>query len=86
MFWLKSCPHCTGDLLEAKDQYGRYVTCIQCGFSKDVPAGNQRNFVLTTDPTPAPVSLTSGGLHRIRTNYIGRIPIDSFLDAAEEAV
>ena len=86
MFWLKGCPHCKGDLLEANDQYGRYVTCIQCSFSKDVPTGDQRTFVLTAEPTPAPVSLTPGGLHRIRTNYIGRFPMDSFLETAEEVV
>ena len=31
MFWLKSCPHCRGDLYEGKDIYGRYVACLQCG-------------------------------------------------------
>ena len=31
MFWLKSCPHCRGDLYEDEDLYGRYVACLQCG-------------------------------------------------------
>ncbi len=31
MFWLKSCPHCLGDLYEGKDLYGWYVACLQCG-------------------------------------------------------
>ena len=31
MFWLKSCPKCVGDLYEASDHQGNYVSCIQCG-------------------------------------------------------
>jgi DNA-directed RNA polymerase subunit M/transcription elongation factor TFIIS len=31
MFWLQSCPKCSGDLYEDRDQYGTYVCCIQCG-------------------------------------------------------
>ena len=31
MFWLKSCPRCHGDLFQERDQYGRYVSCLQCG-------------------------------------------------------
>jgi hypothetical protein len=33
MFWLKCCPKCNkGDLFEGKDLYGRYVSCLQCGY------------------------------------------------------
>lgn len=32
MMWLKSCPRCNGDLYENKDPYGRYVSCVQCGY------------------------------------------------------
>ena len=35
MFWIKRCPRCSGDLFGDRDQYGLFVTCIQCGFSKD---------------------------------------------------
>lgn len=31
MFWLKSCPRCRGDLFQARDHYGWYVSCLQCG-------------------------------------------------------
>jgi hypothetical protein len=31
MFWFKICPRCCGDLSEDRDQYGRYISCIQCG-------------------------------------------------------
>jgi hypothetical protein len=34
MFWLKSCPRCNGDLYEGKDKYGRYVSCLQCGYHR----------------------------------------------------
>ena len=31
MFWLKSCPHCAGDLYDARDLFGGYLACLQCG-------------------------------------------------------
>lgn len=31
-FWFKSCPRCKGDLYEDTDFYGRFVSCIQCGY------------------------------------------------------
>ncbi len=34
---LKGCPKCKGDLYLVSDIYGRYVDCLQCGFSKDLP-------------------------------------------------
>lgn len=34
MFWLKGCLRCKGDLYEDKDKYGRYVTCLQCGYQR----------------------------------------------------
>jgi hypothetical protein len=36
MFWFKRCPRCSGDLFEETDQYGSFITCMQCGFSKDI--------------------------------------------------
>ena len=35
MFWFKRCPRCSGDLFEESDRYGCFITCMQCGFSKD---------------------------------------------------
>lgn len=37
MLKLKGCPKCQGTLALASDMYGRYVNCLQCGFSKDLP-------------------------------------------------
>ena len=31
MFWLKSCPRCSGDLYDSRDLFGRYLACLQCG-------------------------------------------------------
>jgi DNA-directed RNA polymerase subunit M/transcription elongation factor TFIIS len=35
MYWLKQCPKCNGDLTTGSDQYGEYVSCMQCGLCKD---------------------------------------------------
>jgi DNA-directed RNA polymerase subunit RPC12/RpoP len=31
-YWLRECPRCGGDLREESDVYGRYVSCVQCGY------------------------------------------------------
>ena len=36
MIFLKACPKCSGDILLDEDTFGRYLKCLQCGFSKDV--------------------------------------------------
>ena len=37
MLKLRGCPKCQGALYLAADMYGRYVNCLQCGFSRDLP-------------------------------------------------
>ncbi len=37
MLKLKGCPKCQGALTLASDMYGRYVNCLQCGFTRDLP-------------------------------------------------
>ena len=32
----KRCPRCVGNLYEDRDGYGPYISCIQCGFLKDL--------------------------------------------------
>lgn len=41
MYWLKACPKCGGDLHDAKDQFGRYIACMQCGryYSEEQQSG-----------------------------------------------
>ena len=36
MMLLRACPRCHGDLSLDSDIYGRYVSCLQCGFIRDV--------------------------------------------------
>ena len=37
MLKLRGCPKCQGALHLASDMYGRYVNCLQCGFTRDLP-------------------------------------------------
>ena len=37
MLKFKGCPKCQGTLALASDMYGRYVNCLQCGFTRDLP-------------------------------------------------
>ena len=31
-YWFKECPRCKGDFREEWDNYGSYVSCMQCGY------------------------------------------------------
>ena len=35
MLNLKSCPRCKGDVNVENDWYGKYESCLQCGWYKD---------------------------------------------------
>ena len=72
MFWFKLCPRCTGDLLENRDQYGSFVTCMQCGFSKDLPTEKGGQPVVTAEPVPVPVAPPGNGIKRRRISHGGR--------------
>jgi len=37
MLHKKCCPRCEGDVSLNKDYYGYYLSCLQCGWSKDIP-------------------------------------------------
>ncbi len=39
MVWLKECPRCLGDLFFEEDHYGKFKTCIQCGYMRDLVEG-----------------------------------------------
>ena len=57
MFWLKGCPRCAGDLFRNQDQYGFFVSCLQCGLSRDVSNQPGEPVLITADPvlpTPLP--------------------------------
>ncbi len=36
MIKLKACPKCHGDMTLGKDQYGSYLSCLQCGSIKEL--------------------------------------------------
>lgn len=38
LFHLKACPKCGGDLIDGQDNYGAYVSCLQCGYDGPVAA------------------------------------------------
>ena len=37
MMYFKECPKCHGDLYSGEDMHGRYLSCIQCGYMRDLP-------------------------------------------------
>ncbi len=77
MFWFKRCPRCSGDLFEDRDQYGPFVTCMQCGLNKDIPDEFAGPLDISLEPVPAPViprvesgkrrRMSHGGRHTYRT-------------------
>ncbi len=38
MIKFKICPKCLGDLYLREDIFGKYLSCMQCGYLKDVEA------------------------------------------------
>jgi hypothetical protein len=38
MIKFKACPRCRGDIHIAEDIFGKYLSCLQCGYLKDLPA------------------------------------------------
>ena len=37
MIWFKACPKCRrGDIVLQRDFHGSYLSCMQCGFTKDL--------------------------------------------------
>lgn len=36
MIYFNACPKCHGDLTMNQDGYGAFVSCLQCGFMRDI--------------------------------------------------
>jgi DNA-directed RNA polymerase subunit M/transcription elongation factor TFIIS len=49
MIEFKVCPRCRGDLYRAEDMFGKYLSCFQCGYLRDLP-----NEKLLAAPAPGP--------------------------------
>ena len=72
MFWFKQCPRCSGDLFEDRDQYGPFITCMQCGLTKDAARSDGGLMVITAEPVAAPVVPTASENKRRRISHGGR--------------
>jgi hypothetical protein len=72
MFWFKKCPRCSGDLYEEEDQYGSFVTCMQCGFSKDIHNKLTDPGSISLAPVPTPTVPKFEGGKRRRISHGGR--------------
>lgn len=66
MYWFKSCPRCSGDLCLEQDHYGKFKTCLQCGYLKEIKdrSGN---------PLPAAAVMPFKG--RTRRAGVPRLPV-----------
>ena len=56
MLKLKACPKCRGDMSPGEDQYGKYLSCLQCGLLLEIPresATEGRKPVLQTEERQA---------------------------------
>ena len=36
MIYFSACPKCRGDLTIGQDSYGSFISCLQCGFMRDI--------------------------------------------------
>ncbi len=57
MVWLKACPKCQGDLFLDQDHYGKFKTCVQCGYLREVIEAS-----VQAAQTPPTASGTDGAL------------------------
>ena len=77
MYWFKQCPRCSGDLVVENDQYGIFVSCMQCGMCKDVASEQIDPAQISLEPVPVPVvpqeetgirrRMSHGGRHSYRS-------------------
>lgn len=42
MIEFKGCPKCHGDLYLNRDMYGKYKSCLQCGYVKDLEEESEK--------------------------------------------
>ena len=42
MIIFKVCPKCRGDLCLKEDIFGKYLSCLQCGYLRDVEVAHPR--------------------------------------------
>jgi hypothetical protein len=49
MLYLKSCTRCKGDMYLDKDGYGAFISCLQCGFTRDLPSSRPPEPAISID-------------------------------------
>ena len=70
MYWLKQCTKCGGDLASDSDQYGSYLSCIQCGRYLDVEIKKGESPGVRLIPVqPAAAAVLSGNGFRTDTRW-----------------
>ncbi len=72
MYWFKQCPRCSGDLVVENDQYGIFVSCMQCGMCKDVASEQIDPSQISLEPVPAPIVPQPESGTRRRMSHGGR--------------
>lgn len=61
MYLLKQCPRCKGDLTTGRDQYGQFVSCLQCGLCEDIEIGASGHPVVALKSVRLPAAAASNG-------------------------
>ena len=53
MIKFKECPRCQGDLYLAEDAFGRYLSCMQCGYLRDLEQPARDSELVAATPRQA---------------------------------
>ena len=80
MYFLKQCPKCNGDLVTDSDQYGDFVSCLQCGLCRDIPVMASGAPIVHTDPARSSRTAAWGDA-RYRIN-----PLQPQVDRSTESI
>jgi uncharacterized protein YbaR (Trm112 family) len=80
MYWLKQCPKCKGDLVSDHDQYGDYISCLQCGMCRDIVAAPPSSPIAHSNP----VQLSAGEALSSETDWTipALVPVEPLTAAA----
>ena len=54
-----------------RDEYGKFIRCMQCGLARDIPNSGGM-LVISADSVPVPVATTSDGAKLKRNSHGGR--------------
>ena len=86
MFWLKGCPRCCGDLYADQDQYGSFVSCLQCGLNREVCSQPGEPLLIASEASLPPTLPQWEGTKRRRLSHGGRHFAKSLSFGEESAV